>query len=689
MFKISIQIKFCILVAFLLILLNSFITVFVLRQEERIIREGMESKAKATALSLSLTGAKVVLDNLFLIQDSLKNFSKFPDVSEIYFVDETRMISASRDISRIGESVANDPLFDKAVAKKEEILQYASDKNGNEILILIEPMVLEGKTTGWIRLELSLASMRERMAEMKNRMIFLAVGIIFLGTVLVYLFSRKITGGLKILVRQLKLLSEGDFSKKLTLKSRDELGDVANSSNLLVDQMSRVLHKLQASAQKLSEISQEVFKGARLIEQGAETTLVGSSETSQFLESLNHSVKQVEKEIIQLTIGIEKNATSVIEVGQTTKVVAENMETLSNSITQTISSIGQISTGVKDINRNTDILSKAALNTAEETRVLDGIIQNVGQSIESTQSLSQESLAHAQRGVEDVRSTLEGILKIKENGLETGNVMQSLGEKTQQIGKILTVINNIAEETNLLALNAAIISSQAGEHGKGFAVVASEIKDLADRTVISTREIKELIRVLQEESVHAADLVKGGNQVIEAGVQKANQASEALNNIIKSAHDSSEMINHITSAVTSQAAASKRISEETGKIANEAMRIFGITQEQEKETSQVVSASSLMKEVSTQVKNYTVENSKETTHVTDKMEEIRKMINFVKSAMVELSSGSTNILNAAQNIKKVSSENLELVKSREGYAKDLATQSEDLLKITSYFKITK
>ncbi|MHB8481445.1 MAG: methyl-accepting chemotaxis protein [Nitrospiria bacterium] len=683
----SIRIKFCILVALLLIVLNSVNTFFVIQEEEKMIRSSMESKAKAVAMSLSASGAKVVIENLFLIQESLSGFSRLKDVSGIMFIDENGMVSAAQDTSRIGDSLSADPFFQRALLQKKELLDYYQDKNGYEMLGIFEPMLTDGAVHGWIRLDLSMKETQEKIRLISIKLSLLALLFITLGTFLTYVFSNKIISGLKTLVDRFKKMAEGDFSQKLTLQSEDELGEVTRSYNVLVDQMSHVFQKLQNATFQLSSISREINQGSQLIEKGAENTLASSSETNRFLDTLNTSVKQFEKEIHQLTVGIEKNATSVIEVGQTTHVVAENMETLSASIHQTIDSIGLISTSVIEVNKNTEVLSNAAVSTAEETRLLDNIIKELSRNIEMTRALSDRSLSYAQKGVEDVLSTKEGIEKIKDFGIETNKVMNNLGAKAEKIGLILTVINNIAQETNLLALNAAIISSQAGEHGKGFSVVANEIKDLADRTVVSTQEIKELIRVLQEESSHAVNLVKKGNEIIDEGATRATLASNALNNIIKNAQESSKMVNEINAAVTDQSTASNRISSETSKIANEAVRILGIAQQQAKEAEQVYKASGQMKDISIQVKGFTEENSKETRHVIETTEENRKMINFIKNAVTELSNGSTIIVNAAQNIQKIASENMNLVKSRENLAKDLSSQSEDLTRLTSGFKI--
>ena len=105
-------------------------------------------------------------------------------------------------------------------------------------------------------------------------------------------------------------------------------------------------------------------------------------------------------------------------------------------------------------------------------------------------------------------------------------VIEALGRRIQEIGNILNVIDDVAEQTNLLALNAAIIAAQAGEHGKGFAVVADEIKDLAERTGASTKEIAELIRSVQDESANAVTAMEQGVRNVEEGVELGREAED-------------------------------------------------------------------------------------------------------------------------------------------------------------------
>jgi methyl-accepting chemotaxis protein len=131
-------------------------------------------------------------------------------------------------------------------------------------------------------------------------------------------------------------------------------------------------------------------------------------------------------------------------------------------------------------------------------------------------------------------------------------VVRRLQRRTEDIGTILVVIDEVAEQTNLLALNAAIIAAQAGEHGKGFAVVAGEIKELAERTATSTKEIHDIIAALQVEGATAVQAIADGATRVEEGVRLSGTAKVALDRILESAKDSSRRIMQIAQETDQQ-----------------------------------------------------------------------------------------------------------------------------------------
>jgi methyl-accepting chemotaxis protein len=145
--------------------------------------------------------------------------------------------------------------------------------------------------------------------------------------------------------------------------------------------------------------------------------------------------------------------------------------------------------------------------------------------------------------------------------------MEELGKSSDQIGRIAGVIDDIADQTNLLALNAAIEAARAGEQGRGFAVVADEVRKLAERTTTATKEIAQMIKNIQEETRTAVTAMEAGTKQVEDGVQSTSQAGDSLKQIIHMSEQVGEMITHIATAATEQSSAGEEVNNNMEQIA--------------------------------------------------------------------------------------------------------------------------
>jgi methyl-accepting chemotaxis protein len=167
-----------------------------------------------------------------------------------------------------------------------------------------------------------------------------------------------------------------------------------------------------------------------------------------------------------------------------------------------------------------------------------------------------------------VERTVDGMKRIAEVVRQSALTVQELGKSSDQIGEIIGVIDDIADQTNLLALNAAIEAARAGEHGRGFAVVADEVRKLAERTTKATKEIAGMIRKIQTDTQGAVLSMNQGTQEVEKGITSADQAGAALSEIVKISQQVTDMVLQIASASEQQSDASGQISQNVEVIAS-------------------------------------------------------------------------------------------------------------------------
>ncbi len=239
--------------------------------------------------------------------------------------------------------------------------------------------------------------------------------------------------------------------------------------------------------------------------------------------------------------------------------VRRSTEEVAAASTEIAASAEEMSAGMKEQSGQVTQISSAI---EEMTASVSEVAKRAGDA----QVNATDSGKLAQQGGGEVERTINEMKSISDAVTAGAASVSELGRRSEQIGRITEVINDIADQTNLLALNAAIEAARAGEHGRGFAVVADEVRKLADRTTKATKEIAESIQTIQAETGQAVARMNEGTQQVQTGVKLAGQAGESLTKIVSSAQGVASMIESIASAAQEQSSASEEISRNVSSI---------------------------------------------------------------------------------------------------------------------------
>jgi methyl-accepting chemotaxis protein len=450
---------------------------------------------------------------------------------------------------------------------------------------------------------------------------------------------------------QLRMLARGERKTLSGLGGGRELSELARAVDEWTDSMGKVLtSSFEITASLTKEHGRLVAQVGRFREASEHRGDIAEQTATSVVE-MRSAIQSISEQMEALKEASSDCSSAMFEIDQSVREVAASSENFQGLVDDTASALSQMTASMDEVAGNVDELAGAAEDTVASIAVIDGSIKQVEENTSQTQRLSEEVSEFASRGATSVRETIAGIKEIQQITDEAREVINRLGTQMEAVGRILTVIGDVAEQTNLLALNAAIIAAAAGEHGKGFAVVADEIKDLADRTSTSTKEIAGLIRSVQTESRRAIDAMQRGSGSVRRGVELANHAGEALHQILSSVQQVTVMAKDIAKTTAEHSSITRNITKSMTNISSMVRQIKRAVTEQSSTGSRVNRVSEQMRDDARFVFRSANEQVQAATGVTKNMERISEMVSFVSKAMSEQSNGVNHVAKVAEEAR--------------------------------------
>ncbi len=374
-----------------------------------------------------------------------------------------------------------------------------------------------------------------------------------------------------------KKISQGDLNVDLKTDTQDEIGelvasfklmadDIRNMNTQLLEEKKNVEEKVIAAVRDVEEqriyLNDSVNKILAEMERFANGDLtvkldaMNDDEIGKLFNGFNLAVANIKNALISVTEAIDATASAGNQISSSTEEMAAGAQEQSSQTMEVAGSIEEITKTILESSRNAVTASEAAASAGQIAR----------------------------NGGKIVNETIEGMNRIADVVKKSADTVEALGKSSDQIGEIVQVINDIADQTNLLALNAAIEAARAGEQGRGFAVVADEVRKLAERTSKATKEIATMITQIQKDTKGAVISMQEGTREVEKGKELANKAGDSLRQIISGSEKVVEMVNQVAHASEEQAEAAEKISRNIEGINN-------VTQESATGIQQVARAS--------------------------------------------------------------------------------------------------
>jgi methyl-accepting chemotaxis protein len=326
----------------------------------------------------------------------------------------------------------------------------------------------------------------------QTRNVIVSIGVIFLilASVFFFFFARSLTRPLIDLVGAAGKIADGDLAVETAAQNRqDEIGDLARA-------FTGMIRSLKDKAQ----IAQKIAGGDLTVKTAP------LSEADAFGNAFSTMIVKLREQIREILEGVNVLASSGSEI-------MASVSQLTSGAAETSTAVSETTTTVEEVKQTADVSSQKAKHVAE---------------------LGRKSVEISQAGLKAVEETINGMNRIKEQVESIADMVVRLSEQSQAIGEIIATVNDLAEQSNLLAVNASIEAAKAGEQGKGFAVVAQEIRSLAAQSKQATTQVRTILFDVQKAISSAVMATELGSKAVETGVGLSTQAGEAIDVLAQS-----------------------------------------------------------------------------------------------------------------------------------------------------------
>jgi methyl-accepting chemotaxis protein len=445
---------------------------------------------------------------------------------------------------------------------------------------------------------------------------------------LFWLAIRNLVGKpLSSLAKTSEALALGDVEQKVEVKSNDEIGRLAASQSGVIDYMKDMAGVATRVAD--GDLTMEVKPRSEKDAFGnAFSQLVARQR--DLIGKVKLVAANVSEASRQLTKASEQTAQATQQIATTIQQVAKGTAEQSNSLQQTANSVEQLSGAIGQIAAGSQEQAEGVNEATGIVKRVSGAIAEVSTNARVGMEAWKNTAASAAEGARMTHETVAGMDKVK-SAMDLVSVrVTDLGERSGEIGKIVATIDDIAAQTNLLALNAAIEAARAGEQGRGFAVVADEVRKLAERSSLATKEIASIVDGIRTGVAEAVDAMQQGSKDVAVGYKLATDAGGALDNILDQSRSVAKQVERIS-------VAAQDLQGLSGGMVEAIDRINRIVEQNAAATEQMSNSSGIVTRSVEATASVAEENSAASQEVSASVEEMSAQVEETLAAAQSLS----------------------------------------------------
>jgi len=600
------------------------------------LHDGLKDKIKMAASLLASTTATCMTTSDFGRLDLyIEDLSKDEDILSIKITDKEAKVIKEKIARTEDRSKSINPFF-------------IPWKN-----VMRLPVISSGERLGDIEIFYSGARVNGTLGHILKITPFLQ-GIIFTFLIyaLYYFFQRKVGNPIEMLNKEIKRATAGDLTVNIPEFGANEIGGIANGFRFLIDGLVSTLNKLRSTSDNVSMAINQLNLTFKNVTEGTQKQAGSIQDAIAFIKQAKESQGHITEDTGKLIDFSTENVTSLLEMKATADEIVSSTGKLFKAAEDAYSTVAEVSQTAKAIAANTEETSAAVEDTSASVEEINASVREVeGSAKESAALASRVTEVASEVGMMAVMDAIEGMEKITEEVKRSSEIMSRLGARSADIEKILSVIRDVTEQTNLLSLNAAILAAQAGEYGKSFSVVADEIRALSDRTASSTRDIANIVKTIQTEISEAVKSIDSGMNRVNEGSTMVYNVGSALRETLHASEQSADMSRSIERATEEQVKGLRQISLSVDSIRKMMGQIAKATHEQQKGTAQLLESVSDVKDAADIVNQGTGEEASSIKLISKNLELADERIKQIGQSTANQQKVNENIMAAMEQIK--------------------------------------